>query len=175
MANFAYADLDITTTTLEDAVNDSKKVSFDVLNKAKDKKDEDAPTSNESPKEILTIEEINNQWKSIIDFVHQKKPSLGSVLEGCRPLDINGNILQIQTVGKSGFNLKMLNKGASIIEQIIVDLLSFQLKIKFTTESIDGKVLKKETIKNNQEAKDGSKGEETLDRIVELFDGEILN
>ena len=24
MANFAYADLDITTTTLEDAVNDSK-------------------------------------------------------------------------------------------------------------------------------------------------------
>ena len=160
---------------LSDEVNDSKKVSFDVLNKSKDKKDEDAPTLNESPKEILTIEEINNQWKSIIDFVHQKKPSLGSVLEGCRPLDINGNILQIQTVGKSEFNLKMLNKGASIIEQIIVDLLSFQPKIKFTTKSLGGKELKKETSNNNQKAKDGSKVEETLDRIVELFDGEILN
>ena len=96
-------------------------------------------------------------------------------MEGCRPLDINGNILQIQTVGKSEFNLKMLNKGASIIEQIIVDLLSFQPKIKFTTESLDGKILKKETNNNNQKAKDGSKVEETLDRIVELFDGEILN
>tara|TARA_Y100000817_G_scaffold105448_1_gene82571 strand:- start:5588 stop:7384 length:1797 start_codon:yes stop_codon:yes gene_type:complete len=160
---------------LSDEVNDSKKASFDVLNKSKDKKDEDEPTLNEPPKEILTIEEINNQWKSIIDFVHQKKPSLGSVLEGCRPLDINGNILQIQTVGKSEFNLKMLNKGASIIEQIIVDLLSFQPKIKFTTESLDGKILKKETSNNNQKAKDGSKVEETLDRIVELFDGEILN
>ena len=160
---------------LSDAVNDSKKVSFEVLNKTKEKKDEDAPTSNASPKEILKIDEINNQWRSIIDFVHQKKPSLGSVLEGCRPLDINGNILQIQTAGKSGFNLKMLNKGASIIEQIIDDLLSFQPKIKFTTESFGGKMLKKETKKNNQKAKDGSKEEETLDRIVELFDGEILN
>ena len=57
---------------LSDEVNDSKKASFDVLNKSKDKKDEDEPTLNEPPKEILTIEEINNQWKSIIDFVHQK-------------------------------------------------------------------------------------------------------
>ena len=42
---------------------------------------------------------------------------------------------------------------------------------------IDGKykILKKETSNNNQKAKDGSKVEETLDRIVELFDGEILN
>ena len=100
---------------------------------------------------------------------------MGSVLEGCRPLDINGNILQIQTVGKSGFNLKMLNKGASIIEQIIDDLLSFQPKIKFTTKSLGGKELKKETTKNNQKARNGSKEEETLDRIVDLFDGEILN
>tara|TARA_S200000501_G_scaffold361943_1_gene390862 strand:- start:8058 stop:9854 length:1797 start_codon:yes stop_codon:yes gene_type:complete len=166
---------DIKKVQLRNEINDSRKISSNVLKDHKAEKHKSALDSNELPKETLTIEAINNQWERIIDLIHKKKPSLGSVIEGCKPLSINGSILKIQTVGKSEFNLKTLGKGAPIIEQIIYDLLNFQPNIKFTTESFSDKSLKKEINKNNQKTSDGSNEEETLDRIVDLFDGEILN
>jgi len=132
--------------------------------------EEDAKT----PLPTLSIESIHEHWPAIMEKIHLKKPSIGAVLEGCRPLKISGNIILIQAFGKSGFNLKMIEKGIAIVEEILAETLHQSLKIKFIQ---DGGVKPAANIadSNHEKTQPHPDDENTLNRIVELFDGEILH
>jgi hypothetical protein len=109
-----------------------------------------------------------------MEKIHLKKPSIGAVLEGCRPLKISGNIILIQAFGKSEFNIKIIEKGIAIVEEILAEILHQSLKIKFIQ---DGGVKPSENIadSNHEKPQPHPDDENTLNRIVELFDGEILH
>ena len=89
-------------------------------------------------------------------------------------MKISGNIILIQAFGKSGFNLKMIEKGTAIVEEILAETLHQSLKIKFIQ---DGGVKPAANIadSNHEKTQPHPDDENTLNRIVELFDGEILH
>ncbi|MEE3188620.1 MAG: hypothetical protein VX244_01750, partial [Candidatus Neomarinimicrobiota bacterium] len=163
-----------TVESVPETISRENKVSADaapapVLDSVEPKK-EDANT----PLPTLSIESIHEHWPAIMEKIHLKKPSIGAVLEGCRPLKISGNIILIQAFGKSGFNLKMIEKGIAIVEEILAEILHQSLKIKFIQ---DGGVRPSANIadSNHEKTQPHPDDENTLNRIVELFDGEILH
>jgi len=129
----------------------------------------------EKTQENLTIEMLKGFWPAIIEKIHIKKPSIGAVLEGCKPLKVSGNIISFQAFEKSDFNLRILEKGSAIIEQIILDTMQQSVRVKFRQgEKSKPVAIENDSINKNKEEQNNN-DEDTLNRIVELFDGEILH
>ena len=108
-----------------------------------------------------------------MENIHRIRPSIGAVLENSTPVDYDGSFVTIKGSGQSAFNLKMVEKHATVVEDVISNKLGQALRIRL----IEGK----SKIPINSARKDEKPSvvvnlddEKTLDRIVELFDGEIL-
>ena len=121
----------------------------------------------------LSIKIINEHWPAIMEKVHIQKPSIGAILDGCRPVKISGNIIMIKAFGKSEFNIKMIEKGISVVEKIISEKFDQSIKIQFNQDP-EAEPAKK-AVSKNEKTQSKPDDENTLNRIVELFDGEILH
>ena len=120
----------------------------------------------------IQLESIVGHWAKIMEKIHLDRPSVGAVLEECIPVGLSGEILTIKTVGKSSFNLKTMGRGAIAVEQIISEELNVSLKIKF--ENGENSDVKPDAEKKIDNTRSNSRDGETLNRIIEVFDGEIL-
>ncbi len=137
----------------------------------KEKTDEKATKSDEQLKdEIIKLKEMEEKWPNIVEKIHIERPSIGAIIEECKPTDIIGNILTIKSFGKSGFNIKLVERGVQVIEKIIkaetgTDL---KLKIKNGEEAGVSQNKKPEKAEHNPDEK------KLFNKVVEVFDGEIL-
>ena len=120
----------------------------------------------------IQLESIVEHWAKIMEKIHLDRPSVGAVLEECIPVGLSGEILTIKTVGKSNFNVKTMERGAIAVERIISEKLNVSLKIKF--ENGENSDVKPDADQKNNNTRTNSKDGETLNRIIEVFDGEIL-
>ena len=120
----------------------------------------------------IQLETIVEHWAKIMEKIHLDRPSVGAVLDECIPVDLKGKILTIRTIGKSNFNVKTMERGAITVERIISEKLNVSLKIKF--ENGENSDVKPDADQKNNNTRTNSKDGETLNRIIEVFDGEIL-
>ncbi len=118
------------------------------------------------------LESIVEHWAKIMEKIHLDRPSVGAVLEECIPVGLSGEILTIKTVGKSSFNVKTMERGAIAVERIISEKLNVSLKIKF--ENGENSDVKSDPDQQKDNTRSNSRDGETLNRIIEVFDGEIL-
>ena len=79
----------------------------------------------------------------------------------------------IKAFGRSEFNLKMIEKGISVVEKIVSEKFDQSMKIKFNQDPEPEPA--KKAVSNNEKTQSQPDDENTLNRIVELFDGEILH
>lgn len=129
------------------------------------------PKDRESPR--IALKDVEIAWPNIMENIHRIRPSIGAVLENSTPVDYDGSIVTIKGSGQSAFNLKMVEKHATVVEEVISNKLGQALRIRL----IEGK--SKTPINSARKDEKPSAevnldDEKTLDRIVELFDGEIL-
>ena len=129
------------------------------------------PKDRESPR--IALKDVEIAWPNIMENIHRIRPSIGAVLENSTPVDYDGSIVTIKGSGQSAFNLKMVEKHATVVEEVISNKLGQALRIRL----IEGK--SKTPINSARKDEKPSvvvnlDDEKTLDRIVELFDGEIL-
>ena len=129
------------------------------------------PKDRESPR--IALKDVEIAWPNIMENIHRIRPSIGAVLENSTPVDYDGSIVTIKGSGQSAFNLKMVEKHATVVEKVISNKLGQALRIRL----IEGK--SKTPINSARKDEKPSAevnldDEKTLDRIVELFDGEIL-
>ena len=129
------------------------------------------PKDRKSPR--IALKDVEIAWPNIMENIHRIRPSIGAVLENSTPVDYDGSIVTIKGSGQSAFNLKMVEKHATVVEEVISKKLGQALRIRL----IEGK--SKTPINSARKDEKPSAevnldDEKTLDRIVELFDGEIL-
>ena len=135
-------------------------------------KDEKVEPSPIGKKDNLTIEDITKSWPSIMEKIHLNRPSIGAIIEECKPTELDRNYLTLQFVGNSGFNLKIVERGVSTIEKIILEELGTQLKILFKNGGGDAPSTAE--VKKTSKVESHPNDEKVFNKIVELFDGEIL-
>jgi DNA polymerase-3 subunit gamma/tau len=119
----------------------------------------------------LNIESIIEHWPSIMEKIHLVRPSIGAIMEECKPNDYDGNNLIIKTTGGSGFSVKMVERGIPMIEKIFADEMGFSIKINFVNDGGDSQS-KSKPIKKKPEIHPNDN--KLFNKIVEVFDGEIL-
>ena len=121
----------------------------------------------------ISLQNIETAWPNILVDILTKRPSIGTILENSKPIDYDGQIVTIQSSSQSEFNLKMVEKHAKIVEEIISVKIGRGLRIRLIQGKGDAKD-KNDTKGEKSEKKLKTDNKKTLNRIVELFDGEIL-
>jgi len=139
----------------------------------------DKPIEEETPEPVpadpgsdLTLESVTGHWASIIEKIHLARPSIGAIVEDYTPIAIEKNTVLLHSTGKRGFNEKMMDRGIPAIEKILSDEIGIPLKVGFK-HSAEEKDAKQNT-KNKNQKEPNPKDEKVFNKVVELFDGEIL-
>ena len=123
----------------------------------------------------LNVEELKDKWSEIITSVTNLRTSVGMVLEHCIPLEFVGKKAQVGMVDQPRFNLDLIRKNTEMIEDVATKHMKQNMKINFFTIEKDkdlAEELSKNGVPQNQAA--STKSNLIVDRVIELFDGEIL-
>tara|TARA_Y100000768_G_scaffold371669_1_gene338607 strand:- start:130 stop:783 length:654 start_codon:yes stop_codon:yes gene_type:complete len=148
----------------KNVIDHNKKVQNQIKKKIKIN-ESDAPNS-------ITIDEIQGNWKNFINKLHLKKPSIASVLDNSIPIKYENGKITIQAATSLDFHLNMIYKNSDLVKNILSDEykigLDFIIKNKPASNSDDGQDQDSLDHFNNQD------DDQLRDKIVDLFDGEIL-
>ena len=114
----------------------------------------------------ITIDEIKENWSKFLSDLSSERPTIGTVLAQSEIGNLTGNRLELKISGNN-FNLRTLEKNKLIIEKFLTKNYKTQLKPVFLMV----KSKRPEAI-----PKMANKDENQMSaKIIELFDGEILN
>ncbi len=135
----------------------------------KEKKVISEPITDSTFKNKISLDSINEKWDELIEKLSLERPSIGNVLSHCKVNHFAGNRLEIKLINGNNFNLRTLEKNKIIIEKYFKKIYDIQVKTVFLMTKSDlpkkEKDVKENNIKNNK----------TAEKLIELFDGEILN
>ena len=120
----------------------------------------------------INFETIKGKWSDILETIHRVRPSVGSIIEDFTPYSINEDILTLNPTVKHGYNEKVLERGIPVIEKEIKEIVGMKIRIKFKINE-DEKRNTKNKPKENREL--NPEDDKVFDKIVDLFDGEILH
>ena len=120
----------------------------------------------------INFETIKGKWSEILETIHRVRPSVGSIIEDFTPYSIDEDILTLNPTVKQGYNEKVLERGIPVIEKEIKDIVGSKIKVKFKINE-DGK--RKTKNKPNENRELNPEDDKVFDKIVDLFDGEILH
>ena len=81
------------------------------------------------------------------------------------------NNLMIKTTGGSGFSIKLVERGISTIEKILTDEIGSPIKVNFVN---CGRNAQSKTNPNKKKPEIHPNDNKLFNKIVEVFDGEIL-
>ena len=124
------------------------------------------PISNKN----IDLDGIIEKWDEFIEELSSERPSIGNVLSHCEVSQFAGNRLEIKLVNGNNFNLRTLEKNKIIIENYLEKVYGFPLKTALLmTKSDESQKIKKDIAEENV------KTNNTTAKLIELFDGEILN
>ncbi|MBL7013420.1 MAG: DNA polymerase III subunit gamma/tau [Candidatus Marinimicrobia bacterium] len=128
------------------------------------------------PKKIhvaYSLNDVSDNWPVILNHITNLRPSIGTILENSHAIHLEGGIVNIQLSGQSSFSIKMLDRHLQWIENEILQKSSLAMKLKFSQEEND--TLKADSNgKKNESDHPQEDHSETVNKIIELFDGEIL-
>ena len=120
----------------------------------------------------LDIDEVRQKWKGFIEKVHIKKPSIASILDKSVPLNIENGLITIQISSALDFHFNMIENNTEVINDILES--EFISNIGFTVEKGSSDPNDKLDENKNMSSENIEKDEQLRDKIVDLFDGEII-
>ncbi|MFQ6613882.1 MAG: hypothetical protein ACE5D1_03480, partial [Fidelibacterota bacterium] len=132
---------------------------------ATEKKPEPAPETekgNDLPSELL------NQWHTFLKTVHSKRPSLGTLLDQGDLISLEEGLAVIELINPGSFSLTMMNSHKKYLESVLSEVAGQKIHISFKSVTHTGTKRPKRSTAGN-----ASGSEDTLNKIIELFDGEI--
>jgi len=135
-------------------------------------KEEDGNNNNSDSVNELDIDEVRQKWKGFIEKVHIKKPSIASILDKSVPLSIENDLITIQISSALDFHLNMIENNTEVINDMLGS--EFRSNIGFTVEKGSDEPTDKLDENKNMPSENIEKDEQLRDKIVDLFDGEII-
>ena len=122
--------------------------------------------------DLISFDKIQDNWKNFIDKLHIKKPSVASVLENSIPVNYENRKITIQIASSLDFHISMIDKNFDLIKSLLKE--EFKIELDFVINK------KPQVLSDNDKAQDITEessrqnGDQLRDKIVDLFDGEIL-
>ena len=126
-----------------------------------EKKSEPIPKSFDS---LVTFEAIQAQWSTIILKLEESNLSLAEFLKVSKPMQLNGNVLDLGFTSEQDFARKNVAKRAPTIEQTLIGF--FHKPIKIRCIQIESAAESADTVKKPID--------EMTEKVVDMFDGEII-
>ena len=120
----------------------------------------------------LELKLVIEKWQYFIDNTHIKKPSIASILNKSKPIDVSDSTIIFEIASTLDFHLSMIEKNRDNINNILAETFGFGISFKVQKntknepESTESKTIDNQT---NHE-----RDEQVRDKVVDLFDGEIL-
>ena len=128
------------------------------------------PTPKPITSNNIDLDSINEKWDEFIEELSSERPSIGNVLSHCEVGQFAGNRLEIKFVNGNNFNYRTLEKNKLVIENYLEKTYGSPIKTALLkTKPTETKTVTKDIKKENE------KTNNTTAKIIELFDGEILN
>ena len=124
------------------------------------------------PTTVLSLEYISKNWKMLLDKIQTERPSISAMFEDYTPVKFDHNTLFIKSDSSAVFNEKILNKGKEILKYQL-ELIS-KNKVNIEIEINENFVNSKPTPNRDRTLENKSNDEEVFNKVVDLFDGEIL-
>ena len=121
----------------------------------------------------VDIDDIKNNWSEIISMVTNVRTSIGIVMENSKPIEIKKNILSVGIHNQPKFSLDLLKNNKEIVEDIINKIMNKKVVLKFSEVNDEIKSIKIDT-DSAKHVKNEDNNSDTMDSVIELFDGEIL-
>ena len=159
-----------TTTAIEYSSSNSSKLTemtSDVKNdniKAADKTDIQT-----------TLHDIIDKWPMLIEKISKERPSISTVLEYCKPENLNNNIINLKMRGLPKFQAENLKNNSRLVEDCLKLIFNEKLNIKIDWEESDSQSKPTFAQRNEPTNENAIKHQEDLQsKVIEIFDGEIL-
>ena len=124
------------------------------------------------PSSELSFEFISNNWKMFLNEIQNERPSISAMLEDYSPTKFDHNTLFIKPDSPSVFNEKILNKGKELLKYQLESISKNKVNIEI--EMNENFVKNKPTPNRDRTLENNSNDEEIFNKVVDLFDGEIL-
>ena len=137
-------------------------------------------TTDKFDNELLSIDNIINEWKKFIVMISKERPSIGTALEHSSPTSLVGSKLIIEVSGLPDFSVGNLNRNNQVIESFLKDYFKTDLKIEAMKGEAKSNLTKPETnininkLNNDQINSKNNESDNVVSRVIEVFDGEIL-
>lgn len=138
---------------------------------AQTKKGKVTPENQNDESAILDLETIKSNWHKMITKISSIKTSVAMVLEHTLPMELNNKKLDVAVVEQPRFSLDRLERNRQLIENTFKEIFKQSMRITFLfNEEIE------EDIKHEIPDAPGipTKGDPVVNRVIEVFDGEIL-
>ena len=119
-----------------------------------------------------SFDDIKNKWEEVLGSINQIRPSVGSIIEDFVPVSIVDDLLVLESKTGQGFNEKVLERGMPIIEKELENIFDIKIRVKFKTVDIEKSKSESNTGNNPKTSQEDDK---VFDKIVDLFDGEIIH
>ncbi len=121
---------------------------------------------------VLSLEYISKNWKIFLDNIQVDRPSVSAMLEDYIPTKLDRNTLFIKSNNPAVYNEKILNKGKELLKNQLESISKNKVNIEI---EVNKNFVNKTTTSNRDRTlENNSSDEEVFNKVVDLFDGEIL-
>ena len=139
------------------------------------KKDNIKKTEDEDVESIvkeIDLNFINEKWQDFIDSMHVKKPSVASILDKSKPISISLSYIIIEITSTLDFHVNQIEKNKDSLNTILSEI--FGNGVGFKVQKGVEKENKSSGINIKGNTPDSENDEQVRDKVVDLFDGEII-
>ncbi len=130
------------------------------------------PLKKDNPFVELTLKYISKNWKSFLNNIQKERPSVSAMFEDYSPTKFDRNTLFIKSDSSAVFNEKIVNNGKELLKNQL-ELISnnkVNVEIELNEKFVNNKPTSKEELTLENKTND----QEVFNKVVDLFDGEIL-
>jgi len=122
-----------------------------------------------------TLHDIIDKWPMLIEKISKERPSISTVLEYCKPVNLNNNIINMKMRGLPKFQAENLKNNSRLIEDCLRLIFNEKFNIKIDWEESDSQSKPAFAQRNEPTNENAIKHQEDLQsKVIEIFDGEIL-
>ena len=120
----------------------------------------------------LDLNFVNEKWQDFIDSMHVKKPSVASILDKSKPISISSSDIIIEITSALDFHVNQIEKNRNSLITILSEI--FGNGVGFKVQKGVEKENKSSGINIKGNTPDSENDEQVRDKVVDLFDGEII-
>jgi len=132
--------------------------------------EEASATDSDKKSKQVPASELFAVWKEFVKELHSTKPSISTLLEQAELVSLEEGLAVIELNNPASFTLTILNTNKNYLESVLSEKTGSPIRISFKSIKQAGTKHHKQSTESGQ-AYAGS--DDTLNKIIELFDGEI--